>query len=54
MDDLKEQLRAACPTSLAAGQIPRDQVIALLAPLVDAIEALRVEVAELRAAEVAE
>jgi hypothetical protein len=42
-------LNEACPTSIAAGQIPRDQIMAILAPLVKEIKSLRADAAWLRA-----
>lgn len=41
MDDLTKKISEAMPTSLAAGQIPRAQVLAFLAPLIAEMVTLR-------------
>lgn len=46
-EKLTEQVSAAMPTSFAAGQIPRSQVLAFLAPLIAELVALRERVESL-------
>jgi hypothetical protein len=48
-DPLMVALNEACPTSIAAGQIPRAQIMAILKPLADEVIALRARVALLEA-----
>lgn len=47
-DPLMVALNEACPTSIAAGQIPRAQIMAILKPLADEVIALRGQVADMR------
>lgn len=44
---ISDAVRATIPTSLAAGQIPRDTLMAFVAPLIAEIADLRVRVAAL-------